>query len=212
LVARGSTESVFLNCPFDDQYKELQNAILFTIIDCGFKPRSANEDESGTEPRISKIYRLISDCRYAIHDLSRTQIDQNGFPRFNMPLELGLFLGAQHYGAKRHRTKECLVLTKERYEHQQYISDIAGIDVSPHGNDVSRVIKVTRDWLRTKTTHSIPTHSIIRGHYEQFKKGLPLYCQGLIPELDSNELTYNDYIAVIGGWLEKYGYKTTLTS
>ena len=50
---------------------------------------------------MGKIYGLIEECRYGIHDLSRTKLDEiNALPRFNMPIELGLFLGAMRYGRK----------------------------------------------------------------------------------------------------------------
>ncbi len=62
-----------------------------------------------------------------IHDLS--QVDTHGqLPRFNMPLELCLFLGAQKFGEKKSRRKACLVLEDERYQYQRFISDLAGVD------------------------------------------------------------------------------------
>ncbi len=41
----------------------------------------------------TRFLELIEQCRYGIHDISAVAIDSNtGLPRFNMPLELGLFL------------------------------------------------------------------------------------------------------------------------
>jgi hypothetical protein len=34
-------ENVFINCPVDDEYKDLQNATLFAVYDCGYVPRCA---------------------------------------------------------------------------------------------------------------------------------------------------------------------------
>ena len=52
------------------------------------------ELDDGGQTRIDKIFALIEQCRYGIHDLSPTELDAvNNLPRFNMPLELGLFLG-----------------------------------------------------------------------------------------------------------------------
>lgn len=57
------------------------------------------ETEDSGEERIRKIKRIIRECRYGIHDISRVELDAvHQLPRFNMPLELGLFLGAQEYG------------------------------------------------------------------------------------------------------------------
>ena len=45
--------------------------------------------------RVDKIYDLISESNYGIHDISRVTLDHvHRLPRFNMPLELGLWLGA----------------------------------------------------------------------------------------------------------------------
>ena len=42
-----------------------------------------------------KICQLILESPYGIHDLSRIELDPSTqLPRFNMALELGLFLGA----------------------------------------------------------------------------------------------------------------------
>jgi hypothetical protein len=54
--------------------------------------------------RIEKIFKLIENCQFGIHDISRTELDvESKLPRFNMPLEVGMFLGAQRFGAGRHR-------------------------------------------------------------------------------------------------------------
>jgi hypothetical protein len=90
---------VFVNCPFDDAYQDLFEAIVFTIHDCGYVARSALEVDDGSQVRIDKIAALIAACRFGIHDISRTQPDTaTGLPRFNMPFELGMFLGAKRYG------------------------------------------------------------------------------------------------------------------
>jgi hypothetical protein len=54
----------------------------------------ALEDDDAGEFRLSKIERIIEECKFGIHDLSAVALDvATGLPRFNMPLELGLFLG-----------------------------------------------------------------------------------------------------------------------
>ena len=84
--------SVFINCPFDKDYEPLLQSIVFTIFRCGFIPRSAMEEEDSSEIRLEKIIRLVAQCKYGIHDISKTGLDiDTDFPRFNMPFELGLF-------------------------------------------------------------------------------------------------------------------------
>jgi len=41
--------SVFVNCPFDTQYKPLFEAIVFTVFACGFQPRCALEIDDASE-------------------------------------------------------------------------------------------------------------------------------------------------------------------
>ena len=86
---------VFINCPFDAEYLPLFRIIVFVVNACGYHVRCALESQDAGEVRMVKILRLIRECQFGIHDISRTELDPaNGLPRFNMPLELGLFLGA----------------------------------------------------------------------------------------------------------------------
>jgi hypothetical protein len=41
----------------------------------GFLPRSVRELDDGGQPRIEKLYSLISECRYGIHDFSRAELN-----------------------------------------------------------------------------------------------------------------------------------------
>jgi hypothetical protein len=66
---------VFINCPYDPEYRDNLNALLFAVCDCGFYPRIALESADSGELRFSKICELVRQCRYAIHDLSRVGID-----------------------------------------------------------------------------------------------------------------------------------------
>src|ERR1039457_1436875 len=91
-------ESVFLNCPFDDEYKEIFNAIVFTILYCGFYVRCAKENSDTIEVRIDKIFKIIRECKYGIHDISRVELNTSNLPRFNMSLELGIFMGCKEFG------------------------------------------------------------------------------------------------------------------
>ena len=87
---------VFINCPFDSAYRPLFEAAVFATFDCGFHPRCSLEIEDSSQVRIEKINRIIQQSRLAIHDISRTELDSTfQLPRFNMPLELGIFLGAK---------------------------------------------------------------------------------------------------------------------
>jgi hypothetical protein len=59
--------------------------------------------------RIGKIARIIRECQWGIHDISRTEPNPSGLPRFNMPLERGIFLGARWFRDRPQKRKSCLI-------------------------------------------------------------------------------------------------------
>src|SRR5215212_3185258 len=98
-VPHDYARSVFINCPFDNDYEPLFRAMVFAIRDLELIPISAKHVTDGGQPRINKILDLIESCRFSVHDISRTELDPiNGLPRFNVPFELGLALGCKSYG------------------------------------------------------------------------------------------------------------------
>ena len=195
-------DNVFINCPFDSAYKLLFDAMVFAVHDCGFIARCALEEEDASQVRIDKIYRIIADCRYGIHDIARTELDEtSGFPRFNMPLELGVFLGAKRFGTAEQRRKSCLVLDREPYRYQQFISDIAGQDIQAHRNTPEDLITVGRNWLRIASGRRlIPSGSIICQRYQEFMRDLPRTARKY--QLAVEDLIFNDYTLVIEEWLK----------
>ncbi len=197
MVAK-ATDSIFINCPFDDAYKPMFDAIVFAIYKCDFLPRCAKEVDDASESRLGKIEKIIRECRLGIHDISRTDSNEAGLPRFNMPLELGLFLGAKQYGTKEQKQKKCLIFDVDRHRYQQFISDIAGQDVTSHDGDVRTAVIKVRDWLNTIRT-AIPSGSLIWQEYEEFQVFLPKICDGL--SLVDSEFTFQDYLRVVYEWI-----------
>jgi len=202
MVSRDYNENVFINCPFDTEYKPLFNAIVFAVFDCGFIVRCALEEEDASQIRLEKIYGIIADCRYAIHDISRTELDtKSGLPRFNVPLELGLFLSAKKFGSGAQRKKKCLILDREPQRYQRFISDISGQDVQAHNNDPEAVISIVRNWLRTASGRvTIPGGTTICEHHQMFMSDLPAMCRQL--HLNPSELIFNDYAWLVSEWLK----------
>lgn len=194
--------AVFVNCPFDDAYRGLFQALVFTIRDCGYIAHCALEIDDGSEVRIEKIGRLIAECRLGIHDISRTEPDAaTNLPRFNMPFELGMFLGAKRYGRPEHKRKSCLILDIERYRYQKFISDIAGQDIASHGGDPTQAIRIVRDWLSNATPKPlrVPSGRTIAARYKTFRVDLPVMCEANNSHPD--ELTFNDYLLHLEEWL-----------
>jgi hypothetical protein len=196
--------SVFINCPFDTAYVGLFRSITFAVIHCGFRARCAQEIDDGGEVRIEKILKIIESCRYGIHDLSRTELDRaSKLPRFNMPLELGLFLGAKRFGLSQQRRKVCLILDRQQYRYQKFISDISGQDIRAHRKQEGQAIRVTRDWLSTSSGKAIPGGAHIHHQYKRFKRKLPSLCQTL--KLKRSEMTFNDYANIVTAWVAASG-------
>jgi len=195
--------SVFVNCPLDEEYRYLFEAVVFAIQDCGYTTRCALEVADASEVRIDKITRIIADCRFGLHDISRTDADAtNNLPRFNMPLELGLFLGAKRFGQAEQKLKTCLILDVEQYRYQKFISDIAGQDIAAHGGDALTAISHVRDWFSNTTPKSvrIPGGNAIATRYVIFRQELPSTCKKI--HLSIDELTFSDYVAQVEDWLE----------
>jgi len=203
MASTGYATNVFINCPFDEAYLELRNALLFAVFDCGFIPRCALEEDNSGNVRFEKIQNIIAESKFAIHDISRTEIDEiNQLPRFNMPLELGVFIGAKRFGDHHQKIKNCLILDREQYRYQAFISDISGHDIRAHNNDFKEAIKHVRNWLNTASGRkTIPGGSKILRRYRLFKDNLPAMCAEI--PIDIDELTYNDYCNFISTWLKE---------
>jgi hypothetical protein len=195
-----SANDVFINCPFDDAYAPTFQALIFTIFACGFRARSARELDDGGQTRIDKLYNLISECRYGIHDISRTELDQaNNLPRFNMPLELGIFLGAKHYGVAKQKLKRALVMDTAQYRYQMFISDLAGVDIHAHNGDANTALRKTRNWLANVSRRQLPSANRLVNLYNRFQADLPALAHEL--EFDPNHIPYVDFERILVNWL-----------
>ena len=199
-MPRGNRD-VFINCPFDRHYRTLLHAITFVVIRSGFRPRSALETDDAAENRFEKICKIIGGCRYGIHDISRTELDRaTNLPRFNMPLELGVFLAARRFGSKPQRRKRCIVFDMERYRYQQYISDISGQDIHAHGNHVDTLIAELASWLRDQSRDpKVPGGRRIATEFRAFLDRMPDICAKRHLEVD--ELTFGDYADMVAEYL-----------
>lgn len=144
-----TTLDVFINCPFDPEYKPIFNSIVYTVVRSGYRARCALETDDAAENRLGKIIKIISECRYGIHDISRTEAGGDPpLPLFNMPLELGLWLGAHHLGRPDQAGKQCIVFDREQYRYMRYISDIGGQDIHSHDGSIDKLISELAAWLR----------------------------------------------------------------
>ena len=196
-----SNRDVFVNCAFDSGFQPIFHGIVFAIIRSGFRARCALETQDGAETRFAKIQQIIEQCRYGIHDISRTETDGNPpLPRFNMPLELGVFLGAKRYGDTIQRRKRALILDREQYRYQRLISDIAGQDIVSHSGNPANAIAAVTTWLRQQSrVTTIPGGQAVAAEYDQFNRDLPAILAAR--KLDVSEMTCGDFSAIAAAWI-----------
>lgn len=194
-------DNVFINCPFSDDYKPLFHSIVFCVLACGFRPRTAQEAGDAGDIRLDKIIRLIKDSTYSIHDLSAVELDGvNHLPRFNMPFELGLVIGFKKIAKGGYAARPILVMERAAYTAQKCLSDIAGQDLKPHSGSVSNVIKIVRAWLLQESKRTnIPGHGRVQATFDEFSKALPRLCAD--GHLDAAEIGYPDFVMLSQQWL-----------
>lgn len=140
--------SVFINCPFDESFAPLLQAIAFCITDLGFYPRIAPENADNSANRLDRIVDLIRGSKYGIHDLSRCRSTASGeYARLNMPFELGMDHACARFGAPPLTDKSILILENTRFDYQKGLSDIAGWDIQAHDGDYIKLVRIVSGWL-----------------------------------------------------------------
>jgi hypothetical protein len=192
---------LFINCPFSDDYKDFFHAISFTTVHCGFVPRCALEVSDASEVRLDKISAIIKQCRLGIHDISNTELDLiSGLPRFNMPLELGLFFGAKKFGSIEQRKKKCMIFDRDANRYDLFISDISGQDIHTHGGNVDSPIGQIAAWLGDEFhDNRIPGGDYIVNEYKVFRNQLPDLCIAL--RKTPSELTFKGRRKIAEEWI-----------
>lgn len=196
--------NIFINCPFDSEYKELLRPLLFTILYVGFNPKIGLERSDSGETRINKICELIRDSQYSIHDLSRLQSRRkNEFYRMNMPFELGIEYGCRQFGLDHFKNKRCLILEKSRYDYAKALSDLAGVDIKSHQNKPQGLVLAVRDWFfETVGLKNIDSRSVIWYKFTDFTTAFyeKRKSQGFSDE-DIEEMSVPEYVYFIREWL-----------
>ncbi|CAH0495839.1 hypothetical protein [Novosphingobium sp. CECT 9465] len=163
--------SVFVNCPFDEDFAPLLQAIAFCLTTLGFYPRLAPENADNALNRLERIIDLVKTSKYGIHDLSRCMSAEAGeYARMNMPFELGLDHGRVRFGEEYLSTKSILILEKTKYDYQKTLSDISGWDIEPHNGDHIKAVRVVRNWLVQQASAVPIGPAKIQGDYLTFQE------------------------------------------
>jgi hypothetical protein len=152
-------DHVFLNVPFDKKYEPLFVALVGALVGLGFQPRSVLEINN-TNDRLQRLWSLIAECRFSVHDLSRVEPASRGFraPRFNMPFEAGL---AVAFGlADKHRW---LLFEARPYRIQQTLSDLNGFDPIIHGGTRRGMIRAVLSAFDTRPADEARIRLLVNG-------------------------------------------------
>jgi hypothetical protein len=145
-VARSSQASTaFINLAYVASNEELYLGLLAGLSGFGLAPVAAMHDP-GSDPQLSRIYRLIEKSVISVHDLSYVSLDPPSprTPRFNMPFELGLAVAVALSANRRHRW---FLLEKVPYRAAKSLSDIAGTNVQIHDGGAPSVLKAVSNAL-----------------------------------------------------------------
>jgi hypothetical protein len=170
-VAPPFERSVFINCPFDEEFAPILQAISYCVTDLGFYPRLATENADNAANRLERVIELVRTSKYGIHDLSRCKsIAADEFARMNMPFELGIDHGACRFGGGLLGDKAILILESARYDYQKSLSDIAGWDIHCHDGDHIRAVRHVRNWLVRQAGAENVGPTRILGNYAAFQE------------------------------------------
>lgn len=121
-----------------------------------------------------------------------------------MPFELGIFLGAERFGDKEQRAKNCLIMDREKFRFERFISDISGQDIEEHDLDPHRYILRIRDWLNTSGqtgSEPLPGGAHIADRFKAFRVDLPEIAKSL--KLEMMSLSFRDYTHLAAKWLNE---------
>lgn len=141
-------KNVFINCPFDNDYRQLLLSIVFTTKHLGFNPQLTLQCSDSSTTRLAKIVQLIESSKFGIHDLSRIiAVEEGEHARMNMPFELGVDYGCKQFKGGKHSEKKVLILEQEEYRYQAALSDLSGSDIKHHSNEPMDAVRAVRDWF-----------------------------------------------------------------
>jgi len=164
---------VFLNIPYDPAFERLYIAYIAGLSAFGLVARSALEIPSGgrQRDRISRIFSIMLECKYSLHDLSHVKLDraEPSTPRFNMPFELGMAAALTEFSnAKDHIW---FVFEARAGRLAKSLSDLRGVDEFVHHGSVSGLLGCLNNAF-VRPDHR-PRMSEVKAIYRDLRRNLP---------------------------------------
>ena len=138
-------KNVFINCPYDEDYKDMMYITIFLVAKFGCIPLLAAENAESSD-RMTKILSLIKDSFIGIHDISRMENStEKPLARFNMPFELGIDYAHKYYCQD--GNKKLLILQEKQFLSKKALSDLSGVDIEAHSGKNGELIKIIRNFF-----------------------------------------------------------------
>jgi hypothetical protein len=183
-----AASSVYINCPFDDKFKSVMDAIVLSVVACGVVPRTATDTGEVSRARMDRIRDAMSECRYSIHDLSRSKgAGDENFARANMPLELGMAISLRH---------DWLALVAKDHPYEKFISNLAGYDLKRHDETPARAISAVVSWLRTRLNRNTLTPAEVIERFDRFQELVAVIDLELWDEPPAEEIRFAAEVAL----------------
>jgi hypothetical protein len=191
---------VFLNIPYDKKFERLFLAYIAGISAFGMVPRATLEIPDSSR-RLDKILKLIGNCRYSVHDLSRVELDRRkpSTPRFNMPFELGLAVASQKHRGK--AEADWYVFESTNYRLEKSLSDLNGTDPKIHDGRVEGVLGELCHVFRRKGRQ--PSVQQMRKIYREIRKAQPVILKKAGAATPYKARVFQDICVAASAWADR---------
>lgn len=191
-----TNKNVFINCPYDDDYKDMMYIIIFLVAKFGCIPLLAAVNAESID-RMTKILALIKDSSIGIHDISRMEhtVDKP-IARFNMPFELGIDYAHKYYCQD--GNKKLLILQQKQFLSKKALSDLSGVDIEAHNNKNGELVKIIRSFFCSifSLTNVVSSTKLENEYFVDYHTWLreKVMTLGFSQDKYLNELTLSEFI------------------
>ncbi len=190
--------TVFVNCCFSPQGRELFDAIMFTLAYFDFKIVIASMRPGHGITRMEFLRDQIEQCFLIVSELTPAQ-HHSGLTMRNTSFEYGIAIGAR-------RDADCLTFVSSESELLETFTDMRGFDVEEHGGEgavLVRKLAIAIGLHRASWIKSVPDLLLTKQAYLEFRGAFEVYCQRHGLEEDDNVA---HRVALIEKWVFEKEY------
>jgi hypothetical protein len=170
IAVTSAPPAVYLNFPFQRNYERFAVALVSGTVCFGLTPRIVPQD-SASNWRVDKIFRLARACAYSLHELSPV-----AGGRLNMAWELGFCMGLT-----RDTGHQYSVLVKDKHRLQISLSNLAGIDVHVWAGNEEKIFNMLRGIYRRSRGGALSPALLVAVFHATHESYLRLRKQGYDP-------------------------------